>query len=55
MIIDFGKFGVIVDINSQPMIDGSTIDVIHDGINTNVKIINPKEINSCGCGASVQF
>ena len=55
MIIDFGKFSVIIDINSQPMIDGSTIDVIQDGINTNVKVINPKEINQCGCGASVQF
>jgi len=55
MIIDFGKFSVIIDINSQPMIDGSTIDVIQDGINTNVKVINPKEINQWGCGASVQF
>ncbi len=55
IIIDFGKFSVIIDIHSQPMIDGSTIDVIQDGINTNVKVINPKEINQCGCGASVQF
>ena len=55
IIIDFGKFGVIIDINSQPMLDGSTIDVIEDGINTNVKVINPKELNQCGCGASVNF
>ena len=55
IIIDFGKFSVIIDINSQPMIDGSTIDVIQDGINTNVRVLNPKEINKCGCGASVQF
>lgn len=55
IIIDFGKFGVIIDCLSAPMIDGSTIDVITEGINTNVKLINPKEINSCGCGASVQF
>lgn len=37
------------------MLDGSTIDVIEDGINTNVKVINPKELNQCGCGASVNF
>ena len=55
IIIDFGKFSIIIDILSQPMIDGSTIDVIEDGMNTNVKVINPKEINQCGCGASVQF
>lgn len=55
MIVDFGKFSVIIDIHSQPMIDGSTIDVIQDGINTNVRVINPKETNQCGCGASVQF
>ena len=55
MVIDFGKFSVIIDITSQPMLDGSTIDVISEGINTTVKVINPKEINKCGCGASVQF
>ena len=52
---DFGKFKIVVDDMSAPMIQGSTLDVITDGINTTVKLINPKEINSCGCGASVQF
>ena len=52
---DFGKFKIVVDDMSAPMIQGSTLDVITEGINTTVKLINPKEINSCGCGASVQF
>ena len=55
IIIDFGKFGVLIDCLSAPMVEGSTLDVITEGINTTVKLINPKETNSCGCGASVQF
>ena len=55
IIIDFGKFGVVIDVMSAPMVEGSTIDVVQEGMNTTVKIINPKETNSCGCGASVNF
>ena len=55
IIIDFGKFGVVIDVMSAPMREGSTLDVITEGINTTVKVLNPKETNSCGCGASVQF
>ena len=52
---DFGNFKVSIDELSYPKIQGSTVDVIEDGINKNVKIINPQEVSSCGCGASVNF
>tara|TARA_R110000822_G_scaffold3972_17_gene17018 strand:- start:3631 stop:3945 length:315 start_codon:yes stop_codon:yes gene_type:complete len=55
IIIDFGKFGVLIDSMSAPMVDGSTLDVITEGMNTVVKLINPKETHACGCGLSVQF
>ena len=54
-IIDFGKFSIAVDDQSADMIKGSTLDVVTEGINTTVKLINPQETNSCGCGLSVQF
>ena len=54
-VCDFGKFKILIDDMSAEYIKGSTLDVIQEGINTTVKLINPKEINSCGCGASVQF
>tara|TARA_B100001093_G_scaffold506767_1_gene566253 strand:+ start:4059 stop:4373 length:315 start_codon:yes stop_codon:yes gene_type:complete len=54
-IYDFGKFKIVIDSNSAPYIDGSTLDIVTEGINSTIKLINPKEINACGCGASVQF
>jgi iron-sulfur cluster assembly protein len=54
-VCDFGKFKILIDDMSAEYIKGSTLDVIQEGINTTVKLINPQEINSCGCGASVQF
>tara|TARA_R110001592_G_scaffold245520_3_gene506926 strand:- start:2520 stop:2843 length:324 start_codon:yes stop_codon:yes gene_type:complete len=52
---DFGTFKVAIDKLSYPKIKGSTVDVVEDGINRNVRIINPQEVASCGCGASVNF
>ena len=54
-MIDYGKFKLVVDDMSVDYLKGSTLDVISEGINKIVKVINPQEINSCGCGASVQF
>ena len=54
-VCDFGKFQILIDDMSAEYIKGSTLDVIQEGINTTVKLINPKEVNSCGCGMYVQF
>ena len=52
---DFGAFKVAINYESYPKLRGSTVDVIAEGINKTVRIINPQETASCGCGASVNF
>ena len=54
-VLDYGKFNIVVDAVSLPYLEGSTLDWVVDGINEYFKIINPKEVSSCGCGVSVQF
>ena len=54
-LVDYGKFNVVLDELSVPYLSGSTLDWIKDGLNEYFKIINPKELSSCGCGVSVQF
>lgn len=54
-LIDYGKFNVVLDEMSIPYLSGSTLDWVKDGLNEYFKIINPKEISSCGCGVSIQF
>jgi iron-sulfur cluster assembly accessory protein len=52
---DFGDFTVAINYSSYNMIRGSTVDVVSEGLNKVVKLINPQETASCGCGASVTF
>jgi len=52
---DYGKFKLVVDNMSMPYLEGATLDWVKDGINEYFKIINPRELSSCGCGVSVQF
>jgi|TARA_R110000851_G_scaffold217199_1_gene370124 iron-sulfur cluster assembly protein len=52
---DFGTFKVAINYTSYPKLRGSTVDVVSEGINKTVRILNPQETASCGCGASVNF
>jgi iron-sulfur cluster assembly accessory protein len=54
-LVDYGKFNVVLDEMSVPYLSGSTLDWVKDGLNEYFKIINPKEVSSCGCGVSIQF
>ena len=54
-ILDYGKFKIAIDEESIPYLEGSTLDWVQEGLNEYFKIINPKEISSCGCGVSVNF
>ena len=55
VLLDFGKFKIAVDELSIPYLEGSTLDWIQEGLNEYFKIVNPKEVSSCGCGVSVSF
>ena len=49
------KFSFLIDKNSQPFLEGMTLDYIKEGLNEFFKFINPNEQSACGCGVSVQF
>ena len=46
---------VVVENRAFRAVNGSTIDYVHAGLGTEIKIINPNEEMSCGCGESVNF
>lgn len=55
LVIDYGKFKFLIDPISIPYLDGMRLEYVHEGLNEFFKFVNPHEVNSCGCGVSVQF
>lgn len=43
---------VVVDPESLPIIDGSTIDFVTEGLNRTFQFKNPNATEECGCGES---
>ena len=43
---------VVVDAVSLPLIDGTTVDFVKQGLNEAFKFQNPKAKGECGCGES---
>jgi iron-sulfur cluster assembly protein len=43
---------VIVDATSLPLIDGTIVDFVKQGLNEAFKFQNPKAKGECGCGES---
>jgi iron-sulfur cluster assembly protein len=43
---------VVVDLVSLPLIDGTVVDFIKEGLNEAFKFQNPKAKGECGCGES---
>ncbi|MFI4890907.1 MAG: HesB/IscA family protein [Steroidobacterales bacterium] len=43
---------VIVDRDSLPLIDGTVVDFVKQGLNEAFKFQNPKAKGECGCGES---
>ena len=54
-VMDYGKFSIVVDSESQPYLEGMTLDYVKEGLQEYFKFLNPHEVNSCGCGVSVTF
>ena len=54
-ILDFGKFMIVIDPTSVPYLEGSTLDYVTEGINSQFKFANPNVQMACGCGVSIQF
>lgn len=43
---------VVVDPKSLPMLDGTVLDYVREGLNEGFKFTNPNAKDSCGCGES---
>ena len=43
---------VVVDAGSLPMIDGTEVDVVREGLNEGFVFRNPNVKHECGCGES---
>jgi iron-sulfur cluster assembly protein len=54
-ILDFGEFLLVVDPDSIPYLEGSTLDYTTEGLSSEFKFANPNVTMACGCGLSVLF
>ena len=43
---------VVVDPDSLPLIDGTSVDFVTDGLNRTFRFDNPNVSEACGCGES---
>ncbi len=43
---------VYIDPDSLPVIRGTVIDLVQEGLNRSIKFINPNVTGECGCGES---
>lgn len=55
LLVDFGKFKVVMDPMSANYLGGSVIAYEVQGLNSFFKIKNPREVSACGCGVSVSL
>lgn len=44
--------GFVVDVTSQMFVVGTTLDYVSDLSGSALKLSNPNEVSSCGCGKS---
>lgn len=51
----FGNFKVVINPYDKAYLKDATIDFVREGLNSRLKILNPLEKATCGCGVSVQF
>lgn len=47
-----GDVKVLVNAESLPFVDGTEIDFVQEGLNSNFKFNNPNVEDQCGCGTS---
>jgi iron-sulfur cluster assembly protein len=52
IVFDDHGVKVVVDPDSLPLIDGTVVDFVKQGLNEAFKFSNPKAKGECGCGES---
>ncbi|GGD03305.1 HesB/IscA family protein [Halopseudomonas salina] len=43
---------LFVDSESLPVLSGTQIDLVKEGINKQIRFVNPNVVDQCGCGES---
>ena len=51
-VFDAGGIGIHVDADSLPLVDGTEIDFVKQGLNEQFVFRNPNVAGECGCGES---
>ena len=49
---EFDSFKIIIDKKSFTFLNGTTLDFVKEGLNSNLTFINPNVSAQCGCGES---
>ena len=52
LVFDSEGVQVLVDAQSLPMVDGTQLDWVREGLNEGFKFNNPNATANCGCGES---
>lgn len=52
-VFEHSGITVVVDAKSLPLVDGTEIDFVRDGLNRQFVFRNPRATGACGCGESV--
>ena len=51
-VFDADGIGIYVDADSLPLVDGTRIDFVKQGLNEQFVFSNPNVAGECGCGSS---
>lgn len=51
-VIEQGSVKILVDAKSLPILAGTQIDYVSEGLNQTFKFSNPRSTDECGCGES---
>ncbi|MFA5683009.1 MAG: iron-sulfur cluster assembly accessory protein [Lysobacteraceae bacterium] len=51
-VFDFDGVRVVVDADSLPLVDGTEVDFVRRGLNSEFVFRNPNAAAECGCGES---
>ena len=52
VVFDQDDLKVVVDAESLPLLDGTEVDFVKDGLNEVFRFSNPNAAGECGCGES---
>ncbi|MDR1475307.1 MAG: iron-sulfur cluster assembly accessory protein [Holosporales bacterium] len=52
MLFSYGDLKISIPADALPLIDGSSVDYVDNGVQARFKFDNPNQTGCCGCGMS---